>query len=167
MQQKTRDSKDTKADTHRVRDQPCSFHGPYRAPEIDGPGHYNFQAYFMVSLPFLYCTLSSPSNHFGTLFWSLWNSIRAQGTLLDLHWPQNGPQNGPCEAYFRGPLIEKGPPGSLHGPHWPIRIEHVGLIADGKCRENRPSEMFSSDWNSIWQCVCVIGTGGDQSNFCK
>ena len=116
----SRDSKDTRADTHRVRDQPWSFHGPYRAPEIDGPGHYNFQAYFRVCIPFLYCTLSSPSNHFGTLFWSLWNSIRAQGTLLDLHGPQNGPQNGPCEANFRGPLIEKGPPGSLHGPNWPI-----------------------------------------------
>ena len=91
-------------------------HGPYRALKIDGPRHYNFQAYFRSCIPFLYCTLCSPSNRFGTLFWSLWNSIRAQGTLLDLHGPQNGPQNGPCEANFRGPLIEKGPPGSLHGP---------------------------------------------------
>ena len=26
-----------------------------------------------------------------------------------------GPKNRPSEANFRGPLIEKGPPGSLHG----------------------------------------------------
>ena len=43
-----------------------------------------FPFYFCRKL-FLYCTLSSTSNHFGTLFWSLRNSIRAQGTLLDLH----------------------------------------------------------------------------------
>ena len=96
----SRDSKDTRADSYRVRDQPWSFQGPYRDPKKDGPGPYNFQAYFRVSIPFLYWTLSSPSHHFGTLFWSLWNSIRAQWTLLDLHGPQNGPQNGPCEANF-------------------------------------------------------------------
>ena len=112
----SRDSKDTRADSHRVRDQPWSFHGPCRAPKIDGPGHYNFQAYFRVCIPFPYCSFCSPSNNFGTLFWSLWNSIRAQGTLLDLHIRQDGPQNGPYEANFRGSLIEKGPPASLHGP---------------------------------------------------
>ena len=51
-------------------------------------------------IPFLHFTLSSPSNHFGTMFWSLWSSIRAQGTLLDLHGPPNGPKNGPCETKF-------------------------------------------------------------------
>ena len=28
----------------------------------------------------------------------------------------HGPQNGPWKANFRGPLVEKGPPESLHGP---------------------------------------------------
>ena len=51
---------------------------------------------------------------------SLWHSIRAQGTLLDLQGPPNGPQNGPCEANFRGPLVKQGPPGSLDGPNWSI-----------------------------------------------
>ena len=37
------------------------------------------------------------------LVWSLWNSTKAQGTLMDLH----GPPNGPYEANFRGPLVKK------------------------------------------------------------
>ena len=60
---------------------------------------------------------SSPSNHVGTLFWSLWNSTKAQGILLDLHGPLYGPQNGPSKANFRGPFLKKGPAGSLQGPN--------------------------------------------------
>ena len=59
----------------------------------------------------------------GRLIWSLSNSTNAQGTLLDLHWPQNGPPNGPWEANFWGPLVKKGPAGSHHGPKWSILID--------------------------------------------
>ena len=33
------DSGETNVDPHWVQDPPWSFNGPYRAPEIDGPGH--------------------------------------------------------------------------------------------------------------------------------
>ena len=35
------------------------------------------------------------------------------GTFMDT---PNGPQNGPCEANFRGPFVKKGLIGSLHDP---------------------------------------------------
>ena len=72
---------------------------------------------------FLYFVFSSPSNHVGTLIWSLSNCTKAQGTLLDLHGPPNGPLNGPSEANFWGPLVKKGPAGSLHGPNWSIFLD--------------------------------------------
>ena len=53
-------------------------------------------------------TFSIPSNHVGTIFWSLTNSTKAQGTLLDLDGPRNGCQNGHCNANFRGPPVKKG-----------------------------------------------------------
>ena len=65
----------------------------------------------------------SPSNHVGTLTWSFPNSTKAQGTLLDLHGPPNVPQNGPCEANFRAPLVKKGPAGSDHGPKLSIFLD--------------------------------------------
>ena len=84
----------------------------------------NFQASFRLCLLFLHYTLYiihfSPFDHVGTLLWSLWNSTKAQGALLDLHGPLNGPQNGSCEANSRGPSIKKGPPGSFDGPNWSI-----------------------------------------------
>ena len=43
---------------------------------------------------------------------------QGSGALLDLHGPQNGPQNGSGEANSRGPFIKKGPPGSFDGPNW-------------------------------------------------
>ena len=82
-----------------------------------------FGASFRLFLPFLHYTLSSPSSHVGTLFWSLWNSTKAQGTLLDLHGPPNGPQNGPSEANFRGPIVKKGLAGSFHGPKWSMFLD--------------------------------------------
>ena len=45
---------------------------------------------------------------------------KGSGALLDLHGPQNGPQNGSGEANSRGPSIKKGPPGSFDGPNWSI-----------------------------------------------
>ena len=72
---------------------------------------------------FLSLLFSGPSNNVGRLIWSLSNSTKAQGTLLDLHWPQNGPPNGPWEANFWGPLVKKGPAGSHHGPNWSILID--------------------------------------------
>ena len=50
-------------------------------------------------------------------------STKAQGNLLDLYGPSNGPQNGLCDAEFRGPLVKKGPAGSLHGPKWSIFLD--------------------------------------------
>ena len=79
-----------------------------------------FQAVFAIST--LYIIHFSPFNHVGTLLWSLWNSTKGQGALLDHHGPQNGPHNGSCEANSRGPSIEKGPPGSFHGPNWSIEF---------------------------------------------
>ena len=64
---------------------------------------------------FLFLILSSPSHHVGSLIWSLSNFTKAQGILLNLHGPPNGPQNGPCEANFWGPFIKKAPAGALHG----------------------------------------------------
>ena len=72
---------------------------------------------------FLYFAFSSPSNHVGTLIRSLSNCTKAQGTLLDLHGPPNGPLNEPSEANFWGPLVKKGPAGSLHGPNWSIFLD--------------------------------------------
>ena len=66
---------------------------------------------------------SYPSNHVRTLFWALWNSTKAHGTLLDLHGPPNGPQNGPSEVNFRGPFVKKGPAGSFHGPKWSMFLD--------------------------------------------
>ena len=59
-------------------------------------------------IPFLHSIFSSPSNHVGTLIWSLSNCIKAQGTLLDLYGPQNWPLNGPSKANLWGPLVKKG-----------------------------------------------------------
>ena len=79
-------------------------HGPSMDPT--GPLKWtsklwsHFQARFAISTSY---TLCNHSNHVGTLFWSLLISTKAQWTLLDLHGPLNGPQNGPCEANFRGP----------------------------------------------------------------
>ena len=93
-------------------------HGPSMDPT--GPLKWtsklssHFQAWFAISTSYTHC---NHSNHVGTLFWSLWISTKAQWTLLDLHGPLNEPQNGSCEANFRGPLVEKGPLGSLHGPN--------------------------------------------------
>ena len=52
-------------------------------------------------------------------FWSLWKTTKAQGTLLDL----GVPLNGPCKANFRGPKVKKGPARSLHGPNWLIFLD--------------------------------------------
>ena len=38
-------------------------------------------------------------------------------------WTPQLTPNGPCKDNFRGPLVEKGPPGSLHGPNWPILLD--------------------------------------------
>ena len=45
---------------------------------------------------------------------------QGSGALLDLHGPQNGPQNGSDEANSRGPSIKKGQTGSFDGPNWSI-----------------------------------------------
>ena len=48
---------------------------------------------------------------------------RLRGTLMNLHGPPNGPQNGPCEANFRAPLVKKGPAGSDHGQKLSIFLD--------------------------------------------
>ena len=62
---------------------------------------------------FSFLIFSSPSKHVGSLIWSLFNSTKAQGTLLNLH----GPLNGPRVANFWRPALKKAPAGSLHGPN--------------------------------------------------
>ena len=76
-----------------------------------------------MCIPFLHFLFFSPSNHVETLNWELCNSTKVQGTLLDLHGPPNGPLNEPSEANFWGPLVKKGPAGSLHGPNWSIFLD--------------------------------------------
>ena len=97
-----------------------------------------FESTFKLLLPFLYYTLSSPSSHVGTLVWSLWNSTKAQGTLLDLHGPLYGPQNGPSKANFRGPFLKKGPAGSLHGPKWAMFLN--------RSQDNGQTWIYSLVW---------------------
>ena len=38
-------------------------------------------------------------------------------------WTPKGTYNGSGEANSRGPSIEKGPPGSFHGPNWSIFLD--------------------------------------------
>ena len=97
-----------------------------------------FESTFKLWLPFLHYTLSSPSSHVGTLVWSLWNSTKAQGTLLDLHGPLYGPQNGPSKANFRGPFLKKGPAGSLHGPKWAMFLN--------RSQDNGQTWIYSLVW---------------------
>ena len=118
-----RDSRDTKADTNRVHGHPWSVNGPDTAPEMDLTIFEKMLWFLRKFRVFLYFVFSSPSNHVGTLIWSLSNCTKAQGTLLDLHGPPNGPQNGPSEAYFWGPLIKKDPAGFHHGPNWSICLD--------------------------------------------
>ena len=75
--------------------------------------------FFRKFQAFLYFTFSRPSNHVWALIWSLSNSTKAQGTLLDLH----GPKNGAWEANFWRPLVKKSRAGSHHGPNWSILID--------------------------------------------
>ena len=95
-------------------------------PSMDPTGPLTWTLWFLRKISgflrkfrdFWFLIFSSPSNHVGPLNWSLPNSTKAQGTILDLLGPKNGPQKGPCKANFWGPLIKKGPAGSLHGPNW-------------------------------------------------
>ena len=117
------DTRDTRPYLHSVQDHPWSFNGPYTAPEMDLMIFAKISWFLRKFWVFLYFVFSSPSNHVGTLIWSLSNCTKAQGTLLDLHGPPNGPLNGPSEANFWGPLVKKGPAGSLHGPNWSIFLD--------------------------------------------
>ena len=53
--------------------------------------------------------------------------------LLDLHGPQNGPQNGSGEANSRGASIKKGPPGFFDS-----RVKR--LVPPQKIQKMRSSE---------------------------
>ena len=97
--------------------------GPYRAPKVDLMIFEKISGSFRKFRAFLYFTFFSRSYHVGLLILSLSNSTKAQGTLLDLHGPTNGLLNGPSEANFWGPLVKKGPAGSLHGPNWSIFLD--------------------------------------------
>ena len=86
-----------------VIDQPWSVDRPYWVPKMN----------LKIFEPLSGCVFYFKILHAVVpLFWSLWNSTKAQGTLMDLH----GPPNGPYEANFRGPLVKKGPAESLHSP---------------------------------------------------
>ena len=98
------DSRGTSSDPQRVQDPTWSFNGPYRDPKMDQMIFEKIPGFVHL----LYIVHSAaPLNILENFFWSLLNSIRSQGTLLDPHEPPNGPRNGPCEAYFRGPLVKK------------------------------------------------------------
>ena len=111
------DSRDTISDPHRVQDPTWSFNGPYRDPKMDQmifekiPGFVHLL--YIVHSAALLNILENFFGHCGTLP----GPRGPSWTAMDPHGPPNGPQNGPCEANFRGPLVEKGPPGSLHGPN--------------------------------------------------
>ena len=90
--------------------------------DLTGPRRWTL-LFFRKFRSFLYFIFSSPSYHVGPLVASLSISTKAQGTLLDLHGPQNGSLNEPSEANFWGPLVKKGPAGSHHGPNWSILID--------------------------------------------
>ena len=93
---------------------------------------------FEKILKFLFLIFSSPSNHLEPLIWSLSNSTKAQGTLLDLHGPPNGPPNGPCEANFRATLVKNGPAGSDHG-------QKLSIFLD-RSQDNRQTWIYSHVW---------------------
>ena len=87
-----------KMGTSLVQDQPWSFNGPYWSPKFDIMVFEKISGFFRKFRAFLYFTFSSPAYHDGLLIWSLRNSTKGKGTLLDLPGPQNGPKNGLCEA---------------------------------------------------------------------
>ena len=79
-----RDSRDTRGDPHGVQDPTWSFNGPYRDPKMDQMIFEKIPGFLHV----LYIVHSAaPLNILKNFFWSLWNSTRAQGTLLDCHGP--------------------------------------------------------------------------------
>ena len=92
----------------------------------------------MFAISTLYIIHFSPFDHVGTLLWSLCNSTKALGALLDLYGPLNGPQNGSCEANSRGPSIKKGLPGSFDGPNWSIFFIVVSFVRRGRIQNFRP-----------------------------
>ena len=77
------------------KDQPRAFNGSYGAPKMDLKIFEYFGASFRLCLPFLHYTLSRPSSHVGTLFWSLWNSTKAQGPSWTFMDPQMDPKMDP------------------------------------------------------------------------
>jgi len=113
-QQKTYqgDAKDARTHSYRVTDQPWSFQGPYRVPKTDIKIFENFGASFRLCSPFPHYTLYSPTNHIGTLSWSLRNSTNAQGTLLD---PPMDPKMGPARLISGDTWYKR----ALQGPFTP------------------------------------------------
>ena len=109
----SRDSRGTRADPNKVHDQPWSFIGPLQGP-LKGPCDLRDSAR-LFSL-FLKNTFSKPSEHHGIRLWSVLHFTKAQGTLMDLHGPPNGPSNWPCELILGDPCRWK----ALQGPNWSI-----------------------------------------------
>ena len=74
-------------------------------------------SFWIHILHIIHNTFSSLSKGLVTLLFGL---DMHQGTLLllDLHGPRNKLLYKPCKADFRGPLLKKGPPGSLHIPYF-------------------------------------------------
>ena len=83
------DSRDTRSDNHRLQDPTWSFNGPYRDPKMDQMIFEKIPGFVHL----LYIVHSAaPLNILENFFWSLWNSTRAQGTLLDCHGPSWTPK---------------------------------------------------------------------------
>ena len=142
--------RDTRPYLHRVQDQPQSFNGPYRAPEMDLMIFAKISWFLRKFWVFLYFVFSSPSNHVGTLIWSLSNCTKAQGTLLDLHgrpakrsepfWEQELRAEillPACDPQFQGSLIQTWR--QILNP--PI-ISWIGLYSQKYCTWSSPSEFF-------------------------
>ena len=108
--------------------------GPLNGPYDLWEKYRNFRENFRISI----LDILWPFNHVRTLIWSLSNSTKAQGTLLDLHGPPNIPQNGPCEDNFRAPLVKKGPAGSDHGPKLSIFLD--------RSQDNGQTWIYSHVW---------------------
>ena len=83
------DSRDTISDPHRVQDPTWSFKGPYRDPKMDLMIFEKISGF--VHLLYIIHP-ATPLDILEIFCWSLWNSTRALGTLLDCHGPSWTPK---------------------------------------------------------------------------
>ena len=95
------DSRDTRADIHGFKSPPWSINGPCMALYWTLFFSNFLQAWYTYS----HFTFSRPFLGLITTYLISWYYNINQGSPLDPH----GPQNGPCEADFKGTLVPKKP----------------------------------------------------------